>query len=108
MLESKYGRMPPKTITCWSYKNFTEEQFKEIIISDCSYTEGANLISLQHLIKRLDQFAPLKKILLHGNNKSHMISQLRKAIIKRTRLKIKANKSGKSADRTAYKTHRQI
>ena len=33
-----------------------------------------------------------------------MTSQLRKAIIKRSRLKNKANKSGKPADKTAYKT----
>ena len=33
-----------------------------------------------------------------------MTSQLRKAIIKRSRLKNKANKSGKSADKIAYKT----
>ena len=48
--------MPPKTITYRSYKNFTEEQFKEAIRSDCSYIEGGNLTSLQHVIeKRLDQ-----------------------------------------------------
>ena len=27
--------MPPKTITYRSYKNFTEESFKEAIRSDC-------------------------------------------------------------------------
>ena len=46
----------------------------------------------------------MKKIVLRGNNKPHMTSQLRKAIIKRSRLKNKANKSGKSADKIAYKT----
>ena len=75
--------MPPKTIIYRSYKNFTEEQFKEAIRSDCSYIEGGNLTSLQHVIEeRLDQFAPRKNIVLRGNNKSYMTCQLRKAIMK--------------------------
>ena len=88
---------------------FTEEQFKEAIRSDCSYTEGGNLTILQHIIeKQLDQFAPMKKIVLRGNNKSHMTFELRKAIMKRSRLKNKANKSGKSADKTACNTQRNL
>ena len=37
-----------------------------------------------------------------------MISHFRKAIMKRSRLKNKANKSGKPADKTAYKTPRNL
>ena len=92
-------------MTYQSYKIFTEEQFKEAIRSDCSYIEGGNLTSLQRVIeKRLNQFDPMKKIVLRGNNKPNMTYQLRKAIMKRSRLKNKANKSGKPADKTAYKT----
>ena len=77
MLKSKYEQKPPKTI------NFTEEQIKESIRQDWSYIEGGNLTSRQRVIeKRLDQFSPMKKIVLPGNNKPHMISQLRKAIMK--------------------------
>ena len=91
--------MPPKTITYWSYENFTEEQFKEAVRSDCSYIEDGNLASLQHGIKkRLDQFPPVKRMGLHGNNKPNMTSQLRKAIMKRSRLRNKENKSGKPTD----------
>ena len=46
ILISKYERMPPKTITYRSYKNFTEEQFREATRSDCSNIEGGNLTSL--------------------------------------------------------------
>ena len=85
MLKSKYEQVPPKTITYRYYKNVTEEHFK-----------GGNLNSLQHVLeKRLDQFASMKKIVLRGNNKPHVTSQLRKAIMKRSQLKHKANKSGK-------------
>ena len=37
-----------------------------------------------------------------------MTSQLRKAIMKRPQFKNKANKSGKPADKTAYKTRRNL
>ena len=77
--------MLSKTITYRSYKNFTEDQFKEAIRSDCPYIEGGNLTSLQKF-----------------SNKPHMISQLRKAIMKRSQFKNKANKSGKAADKIAY------
>ena len=74
MSKSKHEQMPPKTITYRSSKNFTEEQFKEAIRSDCSYIEGGNLTSLQRVIeKRLDQFA-----LLGGDDKP----QFRKAFMK--------------------------
>ena len=45
MLKSKYKQMTPKTITYRSCKNFTEEQFKEAIKSDCSYIECGNFSS---------------------------------------------------------------
>ena len=50
----------------------------------------------------------LKKIILGRNNnphnKPHMTSQLRKAIMKTSRLKNKANNGGKPADETSYET----
>ena len=59
--------MPPKTNTYRSYKKFMEEQFKETIRSDCSYIVASNLTSLQYVIeKRLNSFAPMKKIVLRG------------------------------------------
>ena len=79
-----------------------EEQFKEATRSDCSYIDGGNLTSLQHVIeKRADQFPPMKKIVLRENDKLHMTSQLRKAIIKRSPFTNNVNKSGKPADKTA-------
>ena len=63
---------------------------------------GGNLTSLQDLIeKKARSICPVKKIVLRGNNKSHMTSQSRKAIMKRSRLKNKANK-------TIYKKHRNL
>ena len=58
--------------------------------------------------KRVDQFAPVEKIVLVGNNKHHMASSLKKAITKRPRLKNKANNSGKLAVKKAHKIQRNI
>ena len=86
-----------------------EEQFKEATRSDCSYVEGGILTSLEHAIeKRADQFASMKKIVLRENYKLHMISQLRKAIMKRSRFTNNVNRSGKPADKTAYKIQRKL
>ena len=49
----------------------------------------------------------MKKIILRGNNKPHMTSQLRNAIMKRSRLKNKANKSG-NLQIKQLKRHREI
>ena len=63
---------------------------------------GGNLTSLQDLIEEMARsICPVTKIVLRGNNKSHMTSQSRKAIMKRSRLKNKANK-------TVYKKHRNL
>ena len=35
-----------------SLKNFTEQQFKEVIRSDCLYTEGGSLTFPQHIIEK--------------------------------------------------------
>ena len=50
----------------------------------------------------------MKKIVLRGNNKLHITSHLRKAIMKRSRYKNKANEIGKPADKTDYKTQRNL
>ena len=101
--------MHPKTHTYQSCQDFTEKRFKEAIRSDSSYIEGGHLTLLQNVIeKRLNQFAPVMNIVICGDDKPHMTSQLRKAIMKRFRLKNKANKSGKPADKTVYKKQRNV
>ena len=86
-----------------------EEQFKEATRSDCSYIDGGNLTSLQHVIeRRANQFAPMKKNVLRENDKLHTDMQLRKAIMKRSRFTNNVNRCGKPADKTAYKIQRKL
>ena len=65
-----YDRKALQTFIYRIYKNFREEQLKKVIRSDYSYIAIGNLTSLWNIIrKRLDQFAPAKKIALHPNEK---------------------------------------
>ena len=56
----------------------------------------------------LQAHAPLKEKSIRGNNKSHATKTLRKAIMKRTRLKNKANKSKLPGDILLFKKQRNL
>ena len=56
----------------------------------------------------LDGHAPFKKKVIRGNNKPHCSRELRKAIMKRSRLKNISRKSGKPEDRRAYQKQRNL
>ena len=55
-----------------------------------------------------NRHAPLKTKLLRGNNMPHMTKDLRKAIMKRSRLKSIAIKTNKQLDWARYKTQRNL
>ena len=54
----------------------------------------------------LNHHAPIKQSKLCGNTKPHINKTLRKEIMKRSRLKNKANKSGKEGDKRLYNIQR--
>ena len=56
----------------------------------------------------LQKHAPLKQRMVRGDNKPHVKSDMRKAIMTRTRLKTRANKSGNDKDRKTYKQQRNL
>ena len=47
------------------------KKFKEAIRTGFSYIEGGNVTFSESVKKRLDQIAPVNKILLRRNNKLH-------------------------------------
>ena len=84
------------------WQKFTEEQFKEIIRSGCSYIKSGNF-QIRLFFHWGSINLPLWKRSFYVEIITPTWNQLRKAIIKRSRLKNKANKSGKCADETAFK-----
>ena len=63
-----------------------------------------NKISLKHLIRT----PPQKVKILKGNHKPHYNKNLRKAIMKRSRLKNKVNRSKDPVDIANYKKQRNL
>ena len=51
---------------------------------------------------------PYKSVLVRGNNELHVTKNLRKAMMKRTRLKTIANRTGTVRDTRNYKSHRNL
>ena len=60
------------------------------------------------LSQTLDRHAPYKVKVIRGNHQPHLDKNLRKAIMTRSRLKNKFNKSGKLVDFNLYKKQRNF
>ena len=104
MLKITYERFSPKLLTyrscehSWndSLKNKFESEAYAVRSGDTGFLKTAIIKSLK---------APLKKRIVRGNNKPHPTSLIGKEIMTRSRLKNKANKSGKEEDLKAYKNN---
>ena len=59
-------------------------------------------------INTLNRFAPKKSVTIRGNNKHRIFKKLRKAMMKRTRLKNRANFSQDDEDVRKYKIQRNL
>ena len=110
ILKTTYDRLPPKVISYRCYRNFSEPQFREELAHKMyknpppkSYAEFEN-----QYVTTLNSFAPKKSVSLRGNNKPHMSKKLRNAIMKRARLKNRANLSRKDMDIQKYKLLRNL
>ena len=102
MLKSSLVNIEPKQLNYTDFKNFWFEVFKGDLsetLPECpnSYEtfEGAFKTSL-------DKYAPKKKKWLRRNSKPHVNKMLRKAIMERSKLKNKANKTKLPADINNY------
>ena len=110
ILKTTYDRLPPKVISYRCYRNFSEPQFREELAHKMyknpppkSYAEFEN-----QYVTTLNSFAPKKSVSLRGNNKPHMSKKPRNAIMKRARLKNRANLSRKDVDIQKYKVQRNL
>ena len=109
ILNSTYVKLPPKTIRYRKYKNFQMEEFQRELQIKLSETTHADYQVLHSVIVNvLQKHAPLKQRVVRGNNKPHVKADLRRAIMKRTRLKKKANKTGNEEDIQKYKQQRNL
>ena len=85
------------------------EEFQRELQIKLSETTNADYQVLHSVIVNvLQKHAPLKQRVVRGNNKPHVKADLRRAIMKRTRLKKRANKTGNEEDIQKYKQQRNL
>ena len=109
MLKATYERFPPKLLTYRSYKHSWNNSLKNKFESEAYAIQSGDTESLKTaIIKSLNAVASFKKRIVRGNNKPHLTSLIRKEIMTRSRLKNKANKSGKKEDLKAYKKQQNL
>ena len=94
MLKSTFVKTDQQKITYRCYKNFNNEAFLNHLNENLYSTQTGIYAAFQEtFVRTLNIHAPLKVKIVRGNNKPYMNKTLRKAIMLRSRLKNKANKS---------------
>ena len=90
------------------YKNSTFNSFKSELLSKFHHNNVTFTSFENNFVNVLNQQAPKKSKVFRGNQKPHLNKSLRAAIMKRSRLKNKSNKSQLPADLSKYKKQRNL
>ena len=106
ILKTKYQKLPPKVIKYRCYKNFASDDFIATINHIFFNTDLGFNEKLNEIKKELDKKAPFKKRTLRGNDAPFMTSELRKAIMTRSRLRNKYLKDRTDENNYFYKKQR--
>ena len=102
MLRSTFARVKPKKMFYHCYKNFDNEKFEKALKKHLSSVLDFESFHLAFKTT-LDRFAPLKQKVVPNNNQPFMAKTLRKAIMKRSKLKNKLNKERNTKNWSNYK-----
>ena len=101
MLCSTFCKGPSKFIYCRSYNSF-KEQFKDVLIE--RLVSSGNFEELfDTFLATLNEHAPLKKKKIRYNHQVFLSKTLRKAIMKRSKLRNRFNKKRSSENWQNYK-----
>ena len=109
ILKSTFDKVAPKKITYRDYKAWSLEKFKQeltmnlVITHPTEYTQFENIF-----MQTFEENAPEKTKIIRANHKPHVNKELRKAIMKRSRLKNIANKTKKDQDFKRYREQRNL
>lgn len=107
MLKLTFEFLPPKTNIFRSYRKFSAETFLNDLKCNLAMSSIGDFSSLNDaMVAALDKHAPFKKKVVRGNHKPHINRALRKAIMKRSRLKNIYNKSRSLSDLENYRRQR--
>ena len=108
IMKTTFASEEPKKFVYRDYKTFSYENFKNDLLSK-TVDENVDYSKFEkEFIDTLNKHAPKKTKLFRGNQKPHVNKVLRSAIMKRSRLKNKANKTRKAVDIFNYKKQRNL
>ena len=106
-LKCKFSRVPPKKVTYRCFRNFNENNFLvDLSLQLTSINTDNYDIFEETFVTTLDRHAPLKSKFIRGNEKPHVNKDLRKAIMKRSRLRNIYLRSKSRSDLLAYRKQR--
>ena len=109
MLKVQFVHLPPRIQSYRSYRKFKSDAFLDDLKLNISVSDIGDFSSLNDaMVKALDKHAPFKKRVMRGNHKPHVSRSLRKAIMLRSRLKNKYNKTRNPADFENYRRQRNL
>ena len=107
MLRSTFAKGKPKKMFYRCYRNFDNKKFEEELQKQL--LSVSDFESFQFAFKViLNQFAPLKQKLIRNNNQPFMTKTLRKAIMKRSKLRNKFNEERNIENWSEYKRQRNL
>ena len=106
ILKTTFQQKEPKCLIYRNYKNFIFENFKNDLEEALQSCKGSYDTFDSNFTSCLNKHAPKKQKVLRGNEKPYMSNNLRRAIMKRSKLKYKANKSKHPLDIVNYKEQR--
>ena len=95
MLKSTFEKAEPIKLTYRDYKNFSFDRFKADLENAFKSCLNAYHFFEKCFSSKLNEYAPKKTKCVKGNNKSHMNKFLRRAIMKRSKLKNKAKEKSR-------------
>ena len=108
MMKTTFEKEESKVLVYRDYKNFNFNCFKSELLSKFHHNNVTFTSFENNFVNVLNQQAPKKSKVFRGNQKPHLNKSLRAAIMKRSRLKNKANKSQLPADLSKYKKQRNL
>ena len=109
MLKTAFHKEEPKTLINRDYKTFSLETFSSELFLKLESQENNDWQTFEKIfVDTLNNQAPKKSKIFRGNQKPHINKILGNAIMKRSKLKNKANKIKSVYDLIKYKKQRNL
>ena len=108
ILKTTYKRLPPKQIKYRSFRNFSQQDFRQELnnlFTDDNLTFSP---AFNEIVKILDRLAPTKTKIVRGNNAPFMNKNLRKAIMRRSKLRNLYLKNRTNTNKINYNRQRNF